>query len=138
MTLGSNKRASIAHDSKKYKDWVSIYTRLEWVANDSLPQEAHESPKMMMPLQETTWVLRRAIAEWAALARRAELAYVEGKCALAGILPIAYSGGGAPVESTELAFAAVAADAANAAGLAQSSLWFTCIDKRSADKANSY
>ena len=66
---------------------------------------------------------------------------VEGKCDLAGILPIAYSGGGALAESTELAVAAVAADAAdaaNAAGLANSFLWVTCIDKRSADKANSY
>jgi hypothetical protein len=65
----------------------------------------------------------------------------EGKCDLAGILPIAYSGEGALVESAELAFAAVAADAANAAnaaGLAKSSLWVACIEKRSADKANSY
>ena len=66
---------------------------------------------------------------------------VEGTCDLAGILPIAYSGGGALAESAELAFAAVAADAANAAnaaGLAKSFLWVSCIDKRSADKANSY
>ena len=66
---------------------------------------------------------------------------VEGKCDLAEILPIAYSGGGALAESAELAFAAVAADAANAANaarLAKSSLWVACTDKRSADKANSY
>ena len=65
----------------------------------------------------------------------------DGQCDIAGILPIAYSGGGALAESAELAFAAVAADAANAANaarLAKSSLWVTCIDKRSADKANSY
>ena len=60
---------------------------------------------------------------------------------LVGILPVVYSGGGALADSAELAFAAVAADAANAANaarLAKSSLWVTCIDKRSADKANSY
>jgi hypothetical protein len=65
----------------------------------------------------------------------------EGKCNLAGILPIAYSGGGALAESAQLAFAAVGADAANAAnaaGLPKSLLWVTCIDKRSADKANGY
>jgi hypothetical protein len=63
----------------------------------------------------------------------------EGKCDLAGMLPIAYDR--ALAESAELAFAAVAADAANAANaarLAKSFLWVTCIDKRSADKANSY
>lgn len=48
---------------------------------------------------------------------------------------------GALAESAELVFAAIAADAAdaaNAAELAKSFLWVTCLDKRSAEKANSY
>jgi hypothetical protein len=49
----------------------------------------------------------------------------EGKCDLARMLPIAHSGDGALAGSAEIAFAAVsadAADAANEAALAQSFL----------------
>ena len=37
---------------KNTKIRVSVHTRLERVANDSLPREAFESPKIMLLLQE--------------------------------------------------------------------------------------
>jgi hypothetical protein len=82
-----------------------------------------------MPLQGTTWVLRRAIAEWASLARRAELAMQRGK----GTLPVSCLGGRSACEPGKAGVCSPAADAANAAESAMSSLVASCILERSAD-----